>query len=99
MGIFDVVGDLLCSSSNELSCPKCGSDVCEQDVRYYCASCDIRFIFDDGRLLDPFDPLDWDSGRTCANCQSSLSGGDYVGEWEEGNPESYTICPTCEYHN
>ena len=99
MGILDVISNVFGDNSSGLVCPKCGSDVHEQDVRYYCRNCDVRFILKDGRLLDPFNPLDWDSGRTCINCQSSLAGGDHVIAWEEGNPEPYIICPNCRCHN
>lgn len=99
MGIFDVISSIVGNNSNSLTCPKYDSDVHEQDVWYFCDSCDIRFILKDGRLLDPFDSSDWDSGNFCANCQHSLTRGDHVMVWEEGNSGPYTICSSCAYHN
>ncbi len=99
MGIFDVISNLFEESASGLTCPKCGREVHEQDIRYYCDYCKIRFVLEDGRLLDPFNPSDWDTGKTCVNCQCSLTGGEYVMAWEEGNSEPYTICPHCGYHN
>lgn len=36
----------------------------------------------------------------CMRCGGSLSGGEYVAPWEDGDNENgYIICPHCHYEN
>lgn len=36
----------------------------------------------------------------CENCGWSLSGGEYVAQWEDDdNAEGYIICPHCKHKN
>lgn len=84
-------------------CPICGSRVTGDapDATYWfnCDECGSRFRLEDGELIDAHKPSG-KNGGICQNCGASLSGGEYVAPWENGNnPDGYVKCPSCNYVN
>ena len=84
-------------------CPQCGGmvvgDAPDALIWFNCPTCGDRFILENGELINV---RHWHKGasKTCANCGQSMSGGEYVAPWENGNnPDGYVKCPHCGYVN
>ena len=83
---------------NKQTCPRCGSEMRGDDVRFECPECGVLFLVN-GEYLTPDERAyrhQLEHGPKCYNCGRPLAGGSFRPAWSEGGNSSTTKkCPHC----
>lgn len=80
------------------TCPHCGDEMHGDGIRFECPNCGVLFL-ENGDYVSPWNRTHRRSG-TCSNCEQSLSGGNLILPWEDGdNSYAYVTCPCCGHKN